>query len=695
MKKIVSKPLFFINIFLLLSLLIIICIFFKERKRILADPALYSTMDENGVFQIYTAKDLKWFCWYVNHAYTDLDAVLMNDLNLSGITDSVTAYSGTFDGNGYAVKNYSSHKELFNTIEIDGVIKDLTMDNVSIVSEKYGCGGAVYINYGLIENCTVSGYVEGVEYTGGIASRNYGIITGCTNKAQVVSTQAGEFQYNNMNGGGYGAGGIAGISGTPIDKHEKMPPATSIADCINEGSITAETQAGGICAFLTDRTRQFQEENGKEEKGYDSIYNCKNYGDVCVNQVTDSAGSDTMAAGICCNIYWGNLYHCANLGRVSVSGDDKLDINDPLRYSNRPNAIAYTYGLPPESSYFEDCVSLKGVIPETMRHENIMEITEDELEAWDKGKLPYISNSWSFDLEEGVKACSLQALGVEQSLKSRSRENVFFGGSFSLTLPEGFQITEETVNGTVYGLRISWNGKNKKGFEEKYGSVDYEAWLLKKQADMDAAINRFAELLEEGNTLEDNDFMEVLHYTIPNIQLLYIDRVARSGSYNIINNNIFMDYDCKYRAERLRAGSSYLKNIVSILLEGNKTDGYEAKWIMLFTNSRNNSCPPLNYIWEIQNGFYPLTGNEKSMEVKYGQSLSSIARDYLGEGNAWEELACINGIENPDIIYEGQSLIIPDVKNNKYNYCPPDRAYLLNQAKKKPSFSSFWPSYDQ
>lgn len=685
MKRIVSKPLFLINIFLLLSLLFIICIFLRGRKGILADPALYSTMAENGVFQIYTAKDLMWFCWYVNHAYTDLDAVLMNNLDLSSDRrDSVTAYSGTFDGNGYAIKNYSNHKELFNTIEIDGVIKDLTMDNVSIVSGKYGCGGIAYKNYGLIENCTVSGYVEGVDYTGGIASRNYGIITGCTNKARVVSTQAGEFQYNNMNGGGYGAGGIAGISGTSVDKHEKMPPAVAIADCINEGSITAETQAGGICAFLTDRTRDFQKENGIEEEEYYSIYNCKNYGDVCVNQITDSQGSDTKAAGICCDIYWGNLYHCANLGNVSISGDGEQDINNPLGYSNRPNAIAYTYGLSPESSYFEDCVSLKGLIPETMRHENIMEITEDELEAWEEGKLPYISNSWRFDLADGVKACSLEALGVEQSPKSQSRGNVFLSGSFSLTLPEGFQITEETVNGTVYGLRISWNGKDKKGFEEKYGSVDYEAWLLKKQADMAAAINRFTELLEEDD-VEDHDFMEVLHYTIPNIQLLYIDRVVRSGSYHIINNNIFINYECKYRKNRLREENHYLKNIVSILLEGNKIDGYEAEWIMLFTNRRNNICPSENYIWEIQNGFYPLTGNEKSIEAKYGQSLYSIAGEHLGEGNAWEELACINGIENPDMIYEGQSIMVPDLENRKKNkYGPPDAAYLLNQAKGKP-----------
>ena len=45
--------------------------------------------------------------------------------------------------------------------------------------------------------------------------------------------------------------------------------------------------------------------------------------------------------------------------------------------------------------------------------------------------------------------------------------------------------------------------------------------------------------------------------------------------------------------------------------------------------------------------------------VKSGDTLSSIAADYLGDSGKYTELAKINGIANPDLIKVGQKIQIP------------------------------------
>ena len=50
--------------------------------------------------------------------------------------------------------------------------------------------------------------------------------------------------------------------------------------------------------------------------------------------------------------------------------------------------------------------------------------------------------------------------------------------------------------------------------------------------------------------------------------------------------------------------------------------------------------------------------------VKSGESLSSIARDLLGNLERWPEIAFLNGISHPYIIYPGQVLELPDENNS-------------------------------
>lgn len=47
--------------------------------------------------------------------------------------------------------------------------------------------------------------------------------------------------------------------------------------------------------------------------------------------------------------------------------------------------------------------------------------------------------------------------------------------------------------------------------------------------------------------------------------------------------------------------------------------------------------------------------------VKAGDTLSTIARDILGEIELWPEIALINNIGDPDSIQPGQELVLPNV----------------------------------
>jgi len=49
-----------------------------------------------------------------------------------------------------------------------------------------------------------------------------------------------------------------------------------------------------------------------------------------------------------------------------------------------------------------------------------------------------------------------------------------------------------------------------------------------------------------------------------------------------------------------------------------------------------------------------------SYTVKAGDSLASIAREYLGSSLRYSELAQFNGIKNPNVILIGQTIRIPE-----------------------------------
>lgn len=277
------------------------------------------TKASDGTYQIDTAPELIWFEEYVNSGNKTANAVLTDNIDMTGIAwtpicstelyyssdysegygDKDTGYAGTFDGNGYVIKNLSvtgSPDEnisfgLFGTVS--GTVKNVGMENFtytgagkdtrigSIVGQLIGgtvqncyaanlnintqvnttngvAGGIVGCNYaGTIENCYVYDLTMSAGRYGGIVGDNradtendrVGTMKNCyTNFANYVGTYKGtetncavklDRQFTN--------GEVAVLLGSNWKQGENNLPAL-------RGSTIYENTCGGDIFYATTDT---------------------------------------------------------------------------------------------------------------------------------------------------------------------------------------------------------------------------------------------------------------------------------------------------------------------------------------------------------------------------------------------------------------------------------------------------------
>ena len=241
---------------------------------------------------------------------------LAANIDLSGsdwtpIGTNEAPFTGTLNGNGYKISGLNiSDTEYAALIAYAGdnaTIKNLTLENVNIVSDKHAAGVVCIAGDGLkIDNVTVSGTITAASYAGGIVHNASNVeITNCVNNADIsASSRAGgiaswvtegsniENVINNGNiTGAIGASGIAhGFAG-------------SIKNAINNGTIeSAGTEpASGIAGV---------------QKGASTYEYCFNYGDV----KTTSDNPNSSAAGILGQTpgTTATLNYCANYGNITA-----------------------------------------------------------------------------------------------------------------------------------------------------------------------------------------------------------------------------------------------------------------------------------------------------------------------------------------------------------------------------------------
>ena len=232
------------------------------------------TIESNGSYTVYNADGLLNVAELVNGGKTDINITLTADIDLTGKdwtpigTNYDNSYKGTFDGSGHTitgltVTTYDKYAGLFGWLNSAGTVKNVVMEGVQITNNHSSgfAGGVVGNSWGTIENCSVSGSVNGEVYVGGVVGKQTsGSMTGCSSSATVKGT--------------VNVGGVAGESWG------------SMTACYATGNVTLEIypgkdiSGGGVVGF----------------KGGNSVLACYATGNV------NSKGSSTG------NVHIGGLF---------------------------------------------------------------------------------------------------------------------------------------------------------------------------------------------------------------------------------------------------------------------------------------------------------------------------------------------------------------------------------------------------
>lgn len=198
----------------------------------------YSYDSNTKTITIYSGEGLKVAADVANSGDTDINIILDNDIDLTGIdwtpigTES-RPYTGNFDGNNKTIRGLEINQSgtdyvgLIGCLGSGGKVQNVTLTNIS-VSGANCVGGIAGQNYGTVENCSVNGTVTGKGFTdtGGIAGSNYGTISGCSAEGTVT--------------GSVNVGGIAGGSylGVIID------------GCHSTAAVSGISSVGGVVGNL-------------------------------------------------------------------------------------------------------------------------------------------------------------------------------------------------------------------------------------------------------------------------------------------------------------------------------------------------------------------------------------------------------------------------------------------------------------
>ena len=280
-------------------------------------------------------------------------------------TDATYGFAGTFDGNGYEIKNLYTNTTNYSYVGLFSGINNATIINLGITGDSVISGGTVAsggiagfaYNNSIISNCyntqqVKSGYAGGIigktgsstvkivncynsgeingTTVGGILGDGTGEITNSYNTGTVIGTGrsggiVGNTWYFSINNC-YNTGHIKGNSYVGGIIGEAETPNVKISNCYNTGNIEGP-DAGGIVGFADWMSKIYNCYNLGDINGSNSaggIAVASNHGGVsianCYNNGRVYAGE--YAGGIVCGLKgygYGNLYNCYNTGIISAT----------------------------------------------------------------------------------------------------------------------------------------------------------------------------------------------------------------------------------------------------------------------------------------------------------------------------------------------------------------------------------------
>ncbi len=145
-------------------------------------------------------------------------------------TEHTRIFTGIFDGNGHTLRYLSLENDvgegdlaLFGHIGHDGHVKNLTLDDLTVISGSDGVAGLALKNDGRVSHCHIRGNIFGDDEIAGLVVRNGGTVTGCSVLGDIIGDED--------------TGGAVAYNEGVIDR------------CRVEGNITCHEDVGGLVDY--------------------------------------------------------------------------------------------------------------------------------------------------------------------------------------------------------------------------------------------------------------------------------------------------------------------------------------------------------------------------------------------------------------------------------------------------------------
>ena len=279
----------------------------------------YIATGEKRYFKQICDIDFSEICAVGGECYNDGEGWIgMGEAGSNVLGDYVSGFTGCYDGGKNRITGLSG-RALFNYVINGGEVKEVIIDESCKITDmatlvNYSLGGVISgcVNYativgnaglvgksknGKVLYCTNYGTIgsEGLESVGGIVSVGLGkdTIVGCVNEGSVFARKnAGGI----LSSTGYYTTG--GGQGTPLQDHAYEG---LIEDCENRGEVSAKENVGGISGL----------------GGF--IQNCRNKAGIVSTATVSHLDSTSCVGGIMGKCYQENcaVVECENTGTVS------------------------------------------------------------------------------------------------------------------------------------------------------------------------------------------------------------------------------------------------------------------------------------------------------------------------------------------------------------------------------------------
>ena len=265
--------------------------------------------------------------YYVLANDIDMSEYEIDGLPMIPIGEAAAPFSGTIDGQGYTIRNYSYSQSgdnvgLFSLVT-NATFKNLTLENFEISGRSNVGILAGNVTEGInLENVTVSGKVNGVTYSN-VKSTNVGGIIGNLTLAKVQENNFVNVDANVITNGVLNVGGIIGAVNQKVDNASLKIDGTDVS-----GEIAGINYIGGVIGNeLNSKNSNFEILNSTNNATINSSDNALSIGGLVGFLQNQSNG----------NLLFNNLTNNANITSSSTSNIG--GIIGILRNSNKGSLI--------------------------------------------------------------------------------------------------------------------------------------------------------------------------------------------------------------------------------------------------------------------------------------------------------------------------------------------------------------------